>query len=276
MRLGDILEWSAELAGCDAVPADSAVYLEAPADVRRVLFGIDIDVGELLFAKQAGFDAVIAHHPLGARTRAGIVRVAERQVAMMVAEGIAEEEARTAVAERMAARLRAGHMANVDRVVDTGRLVGIPFCNLHLAADILGRQAIVDLIARRRAPGSTVGDAVGWLDEVPELAAAPGRPEVWLGSPASPLAHEVVAMAGGTNGGFPVYSRYYDAGVDTIFSMHIDEGDLQRLRATAAEGKSLVVTGHMGTDSLGINVVIRGLEERGVEVTRTAGVVAPG
>ncbi|HET9050839.1 MAG TPA: hypothetical protein VFO60_04000, partial [Candidatus Dormibacteraeota bacterium] len=264
-----------ELAGCDAVPADSAVYLEAPGDVRRVLFGIDIDVGELLWAKQAGFDAVIAHHPLSAGTRGGIVRVAERQVAMMIGEGIAEDEARRAVAERMATRLRAAHMANVDRVADTGRLVGMPFCNVHLACDILGRDAIVDLLERRRSPEATVGDAVAWLHEFPEVAAAPGRPEVWLGSPAAPLGRYVVAMAGGTNGGYPVYSRYYGAGVDTVLSMHIDEGDLQRLRATAGDGRSLVVTGHMGTDSIGVNIVVRALEERGVEVTRTAGVVVP-
>jgi hypothetical protein len=31
----------------------------------------------------------------------------------------------------------------------------------------------------------------------------------------------------------------------------------------------------MPTDSIGINAVIRGLEERGIEVVRTSGVVAP-
>ncbi len=75
MNLQDILEWSAQLAGCDSVPSDSQVYVEAPADVRRVLFGVDISLAEVLWAQQNGFDAVIAHHPLGDRTRTGFAEL---------------------------------------------------------------------------------------------------------------------------------------------------------------------------------------------------------
>ena len=90
MNLQDILEWSARLAGCDAVPSDSQVYVEAPSDVRRVLFGVDISLAEVLWAQQNGFDAVIAHHPLGDRTRTGFAElVRTRQVEQMTAEGIA-------------------------------------------------------------------------------------------------------------------------------------------------------------------------------------------
>ena len=96
-----------------------------------------------------------------------------------------------------------------------------------------------------------------------------------MGSPSSALGRWTVAIAGGTNGGFPVFSEYFRAGVDTIFAMHIDEGELQRLRAAAQPDETLVVTGHMTSDSIGINAVIAGLEERGIEVVRTSGVVAP-
>jgi hypothetical protein len=48
------------------------------------------------------------------------------------------------------------------------------------------------------------------------------------------------------------------------------------LRAVADEDDTLVITGHMTSDSIGINVVIRELEHRGVEVVRTSGVVSPG
>jgi hypothetical protein len=81
-------------------------------------------------------------------------------------------------------------------------------------------------------------------------------------------------MAGGTNGGYPVFREYYRAGVDTVLAMHIAEDDLQRLRAEAPAGANLVVTGHMATDSIGINRVIEGMEEQGIEVTRTSGIIA--
>jgi len=62
-----------------------------------------------------------------------------------------------------------------------------------------------------------------------------------------------VAIAGGTNGGFPVFSEYYRAGVDTIFTMHVGEADLMRLRAEpVAEDRAIVVSGHISSDSIGI------------------------
>ena len=240
-----------------------------------MLFGIDIDIGELLYARDAGYDAVIAHHPAGDHARMDFGRVVRRQVEQMAAEGIPREVAQAAVDERLGASHRAAHMSNYGAVVDTARLLGVPFCNVHLACDLIGRQAIVDLLRRRDGAGSPVSEVLDWFDEFPEMGAALTRPEQWVGEPASPLGRWTVAMAGGTNGGYPVFREYWRHGVDTVFAMHCAESDVQRLRAEAPPGKSLVVTGHMATDSIGINRVIAGLEEQGIEVTRTSGIVAP-
>jgi putative NIF3 family GTP cyclohydrolase 1 type 2 len=275
MNLTQILEWSARLAGCDDVPADSQVYVEASGDVRRVLFGIDIEIGELLYARDAGYDAVIAHHPVGDRARMDFERVVYRQVDQMMAEGIPRAVAETAVEERLGPMRRALHMANLDRVVGTARLIGLPFCNVHLACDLIGRAAIVEMLRRHDGAGATVGEALGWFSEFAEMEAATTRPEAWVGEPQAPLGRWTVAMAGGTNGGYPVFREYWRHGVDTIFAMHCAEDDVRRLRAEAEPGRTLVVTGHMATDSIGINRVIAGLEERGIEVTRTSGIVAP-
>jgi len=274
MRLQEILEWSAHLAGCDEVPADSQVYIESDHDVRRILFGIDIDVGELLYARDAGYDAVIAHHPVGDRARTDFARVVWRQVDQMMAEGVPRTDAESAVAARLDAPHRAVHMGNVNRVVDTARLIGLPLASIHLACDIISRQAIIDRLQERSAPGSTVRDAIAWIEEFPEMEAGHTRPETWLGEESARLGRYTVAMAGGTNGGHPVFREYFRAGVDTVFAMHIADDDLRRLREDPlSEGRALVVTGHMSTDSIGINRVITGLEERGIAVTRTSGIV---
>jgi hypothetical protein len=276
MRLREILEWSAQLAGCDSVPADSQVYLEAHDDVRRVLFGIDIGLGEILYARDAGFDAVIAHHPVGDRAQIDFSRVVWRQVEQMTAEGIARDVAEAAVTQRIERPERALHIGNVNRTVDTARLIGLPLANIHLACDIITRQTIVDLLAAHARPASTVADAIEWLAGIPEIAAGYTRPQAWLGDPGLQLGRCTVAIAGGTNGGYPVFREYYHAGVDTVIAMHIGEEDLERLRADpVAEGCTLLVTGHMSADSIGINRVIAGLEERGIAVTRTSGIVAP-
>ncbi len=275
MNLGDILELSARMAGCDEVPADSQVYVEAPGDVRRVLVGVDTTLAEILWAQQHGFDAVLAHHPLGDRARTRFAEVVGRQVEQMTAEGVARERAEAAVAARVESIHRSTHMSNVNAIVDSARLVGMPLCNVHLACDIIGRNAILAMLRRHDSASATVGDAIGWFDDFPEYARGHARPQAWVGSPASPLGRWTVAMAAGTNGGFPVFSEYFRAGVDTIFAMHIAEDELQRLRGVAEDGDSLVVTGHMTTDSIGINALLTALEERGIEVVRTSGVVAP-
>jgi putative NIF3 family GTP cyclohydrolase 1 type 2 len=273
VNLAAILEWSARLAGCEDVPADSQVYVEAPGDVHRVLFGIDVDAGELLHAKQAGYDAVIAHHPVGDHARMDFAKVVVRQIEMMTAEGIARDVAEAAVAQRLDRIHRADHMSNYNRIVDTARLIGMPLCNVHLACDIIGRRAIVDLLRARAAAETSIAQVLDWIGEFPEMEAALTDPEAWIGDGSNRLGRWVVAMAGGTNGGYPVFREYWRAGVDTIFAMHVAEDDLQRLRAEAPPTANLVITGHMATDSIGINAMIGGLEAQGIEVTRTSGII---
>jgi hypothetical protein len=276
VNLQEILEWSAELAGCDTVPADSQVYVESKTGVRRVLFGVDISLAEILWAQQNGFDAVIAHHPLGDRARTRMAEVIHRQVDQMGAEGIPRATAELAVTARLEAFQRALHMNNVNAIVDGARLIGMPLCNVHLACDILTRSAIIDVLRANASADATVADAIEWMDQAfPEYGRGHAQPEAWVGSTSNRLGRWTVAIAGGINGGFPVFNEYFSAGVDTIFAMHCDEAELQRLRAVADEDDTLVITGHMTSDSIGINMVIRELEDRGIEVVRTSGVVAP-
>ncbi|MGH7721436.1 MAG: hypothetical protein ACRENL_01200 [Candidatus Dormibacteria bacterium] len=276
MKLQDILDWSAQLAGCDSAPADSQVYVEARSDVRRVLFGVDISLAEILWAQQNGFDAVIAHHPLGDAARSGLIEVVRRQVDQMGAEGVARDVAEHAVATRLEAVAHRVHVSNLNALVDGARLMGMPLCNVHLACDIITRNALIELLRSRAVEDSKVGDAIDWLSDCfAEYRHGHSKPEVWAGSAGNRLGHWTVAIAGGTNGGFPVFNEYFRAGVDTILAMHIDQADLQQLRAATELSNTLVITGHMASDSIGINAVIAGLEERGIEVVRTGGVVAP-
>ena len=68
--------------------------------------------------------------------------------------------------------------------------------------------------------------------------------------------------AAGVNGGYPVANALFENGVDTVVYIHLfseEQGD--RLRE---ENKgSLILTGHYGSDSLGINPLVDDLEQRG-------------
>ena len=273
MDTADIMAVALQLAGLAEVPADSAVHIPGTG-LKRALFGVDVEVGEILYARDAGFDVVVAHHPVGdGGASVQFTEVIWRQVAQMMEEGIAEPVARAAVAERVSTVHRRRHLLNHNRVLDTARLIGLPLLNIHLPPDIVARRYVQDLVRRTKGAETTVAELLGVLGEVPEMKGSLVKPEAWIGEPENRVGRTAVAMAGGTNGGYPVFRTYYDAGVNTILAMHIDEADFGRLRAEAREDCNFIVTGHMPSDSIGINRLIWALEDRGLECVRTSGII---
>ncbi len=272
MRLSEIMALANELAGCTTTPADSQVYLDG--EVRRVLFGIDVDLGELLLARQLGLDGVIAHHPVGSSARLGIPAIVERHQEQMVAEGIPATLAEETMLARKRPIARALHSANYDRIVDAARKLGMPLMNIHLAADILARQFFEDFVREStRDRVRTAGELVTALEAIPEMAGSLVKPELWLGTPANPVGRWVVQMAAGTNGGAGVYRTYYEHGINTILAMHLEDRDLRELEQLQLSGANLIITGHMPSDSIGVNRVIDVLERQGLEVIAGSGVI---
>lgn len=274
MRLTEIMLLANRLAGCDATPADSEVYLDG--EVRRVLFGIDIDVGELLLARHLGVDGVIAHHPSGGSARLGLPAIIDRHRDQMLEAGIPAAVADPLVEGRKRPVAHALHSANYDRVVSAARQLNMPLMNIHLAADILARRAFEEVVREvSRRPTPTAGKMVEALALLPEIAGSLVKPELWLGAPGNPLGRWLVQMAAGTNGGAGIYRTYYEHGVDTILAMHLDERDLRELELLQRPGINLVITGHMASDSIGVNRVIDALEHEGLEVIAGSGVIRP-
>jgi len=79
---------------------------------------VDVGAGELLAAKQLGFDLVIAHHPAG----------------------VPDDVARAAVADRIEATKLRGQIMNNDQTPSVARLLGLPFMNIHAPLDEVGRR----------------------------------------------------------------------------------------------------------------------------------------
>src|SRR5437660_1287343 len=166
------------------------------------------------------------------------------------------------------------HTTNYDRVVDAAQLLAMPLMNIHLAADIIGRRFFIEFVNRVvDGETTTVGGLLTELKTIPEMEASLVQPELWLGTPENPVGLWVVQMAAGTNGGAPVFRTYYEHGYDTILAMHVDERDLRELEQLQRPGANLVITGHMPSDSIGMNRVISALEQQGVEVIAGSGVI---
>jgi len=271
MTTEEIMALALQLAGLDHVPEDSAIFVPG-RDIRRVLFGVDVGAGEIALAKALGFDLVIAHHPTGVYIDEW--KVLQRHVEFMIAAGVPEKTAQGAMADRLEATRLRGQISNVDQVPSMARLIGMPFMNIHAPLDEIGRQrmrAAVDAVLD--GGRARVSDVVEALAQLPEMRAAPTTVQVVLGDPGHPVRRVVIAHGALTNGGYPVAHTCFAHGVDVVVYIHIDFGELQRLRA---EGRgNLIITGHLAGDSLGFTPFLTALRQRGLEVTTFSGVIEP-
>jgi len=271
MNTQRLMEIALGMAGLSEIPGDSAVH-HAGRGIRRLLVGIDLRAPELVLAKSLGVDAVLTHHPVGVATL-GFHTVLQRHVDQMIAAGVPEEAARAAIDETAAARRVLDSMTNYDHDPSIARLLDMPYLNIHTPLDEIGRRRLADAAATVPAE-RTVSDLVRrFVETFEEFRAAATRVEVLVGRETHRLGRVVVSHAAGTNGGYSVGKAYFEHGVDTLVYIHCRPDDARRLEAEFGETKALVVTGHIASDSVGINPYVDRLRDEGLDVTTVSGVL---
>lgn len=268
---GQLVELALDMAGMHELPADSTVYI-AGSGLDKIMFGIDIGPAELLLARELGCDAVIAHHPAGGSSTLRFPEVLGRQVELMVEHGVPEAVAVEAVQPLLTRATMGAHAANFDHTPSFARLLRMPFMNMHLPLDEVGRRVMVEtvnehLITLDHAP--TVQDAIDALTTIPELADAETRIMVPVGAVDGPLGKLAVVHGAGTNGGATIAEAYFAHGVGTVLYIHCAGEEVRRLRECG--GGNLIVTGHIASDLIGINRYVVEIEAQGVEVLRVSG-----
>jgi putative NIF3 family GTP cyclohydrolase 1 type 2 len=269
MNTEEIMELSLKLAELRTVPEDSAIYVSGN-NIRKVLFAIDAGVPELLFARQSGYDAVIAHHPAGGTAVINFHEVFKRHIQQMVEAGIPRSKAEKVVSRKLEQLEVDGHTRNYDHAVDVAGHLKMPYMNIHTPLDEVGRRVISAQISNKTKKNQTLQDVVSALNELPEFKNAKTKIKIRLGKPESLAGKVVVSHGAGTNGGYEIAKAYFEHGIGTVIYIHISPSDLEKLKAESMG--NLIITGHVASDSVGINPFIHELEERDVSVT-TIGVV---
>jgi hypothetical protein len=257
------MQLALDLVGLATVPQDSAVYV--PGDnIQRILLGLDIGAGELMLAHQLGYDAVIAHHPVGLPHLDW--RVFKRHVQLLLEAGVPEAAAREAVQPKMEALRVRGQGSNYEQVPMAARRLGMPFLNIHCPLDEMGRRVMQRTVDDRLAadPEATLGDITGALAALPAARRAETAVTVALGDPSARAGGVVVAHGALTNGGYHVARAYFEHGIETVIYIHISPEDLRRLREDG--NGQLIVTGHIVGDAFGIEPFIDALRARGLQV----------
>jgi len=269
MNTEEIMKLSLKLAELSKTPEDSTIYING-SGIKKIFFGIDAGVPELWLAKKLGYDCVIAHHPVGGTAIINFHKVFQRHVQQMVAAGVPEEEAKKAVKKKLADLEVDGHSRNYGHAVDAARLLKMPYMNIHTPLDEIGRKVMAEKISKRLKGNSKVQDVVEALEELPEFKNATTDIKIRVGKPDNPAGKVVVSHGAGTNGGYEIARTYFKHGIGTVVYIHVGLGDLEKLKAEGIG--NLVVTGHIASDSVGINPFIRELEKQNISVT-TIGVV---
>lgn len=261
-------------------PYDDSRILNNPRDdeVKRVLMGINIDSAELLVAdrlreKGEQVDLVIGHHPRGIG-QPGLHKVMDVQVDLYARWGVPVNIGEQLMEPRVNEVMRAVMPMNHQQGVDTAKLLGISFMCTHSPADILVQEHMQDLINEKKP--YKVSDVINVFKGIPEYRNGirlKNGPRIILGSGSNRAGKVVVKMAGGTGGAKTLYEAFETAGVGTYIAMHIKEDHIELAKKHHI---NVIVAGHMPSDSLGMNLMYRELEESGeLEIIRFSGLIPP-
>jgi putative NIF3 family GTP cyclohydrolase 1 type 2 len=182
------------------------------------------------------------------------------QVDLLRKSGVSLKVAQKLLEARMQEVERRILPQNHMRAVDAARLLNMPFMCMHTPAD---NHVFVFLkrLMQEKKP-KKVRDVVSILSGIPEyrdaIRSTGCGPRIILGSPNREAGKILFEMTGGTEGPKDALDKLYKAGVRTLVSMHLSEEHLKKARDT---GLSVVIAGHISSDSLGINLLLDRIEK---------------
>ena len=175
-------------------------------EIKKVLCGIDIEVGEILLAKElGGIDLVISHHPMG-RALADMHEVMELQADIFHQYGVPINVGEGMMKERTSEVARGINPKNHWKTVDAAKLLGINLMCIHTAADNISASFVRDAIAKKNPERvedlMEVLSGIGEYQQAEQLGVAP---RIFTGSPENRCGKILVDMTGGTEGPPKIY-----------------------------------------------------------------------
>lgn len=251
------------------------LYGDPEKEVKRMMVGIDIEVGEVLLAERLGekgqpIDLILAHHPEG-KALADLHYVMHLQEDIMARFGVPINVAEALMSSRISEVKRGLMPVNHNRAIDAAKLLGLAIACSHTVADNQVTAFLQDIFEREEP--RTVGDIIKLLKDIPEYAEATkysAGPDIVLGSKENRAGKVLVDMTGGTSGSEKSYAKLSQAGVGTIVGMHMSD---KHREEAEKHHINVVIAGHIASDSLGMNLLLDGLEDKGVEIIPCSGLI---
>ena len=242
-------------------------------EIKKILIGIDIDPAEILLAKEIGnIDLIISHHPLG-KALANLDDVMELQCDVLNQYGVPINIAEGLMRERISEVARGLNKLNHQRTIDAAKLLGFNLICLHTPCDNLAAKFLRDKVEKEDNL-MRIRDLLNLLKSIPEYREATkfgAGPKIFVGDKEKRCGKiAITEITGGTEGSPKLYEKMAIAGIGTVIGMHQSEEN--RKEAEAAH-INVVITGHMSSDSLGINQFLDELEKKGIEIIPCSGLI---
>ncbi|MDI6883262.1 MAG: Nif3-like dinuclear metal center hexameric protein [Patescibacteria group bacterium] len=254
--------------------SDSRIlHIAKNKDIKKVLVGIDIEPAEILLAKElGGIDLIISHHPLG-KGLANLADVMELQCDVLEQYGVPINIAEGLMRERISEVARGVNARNHQRTVDTAKLLGFNLICLHTVCDNLAAKFLKEKIEKEDSL-MRLEDLLKLLKEILEYKEAikiGAGPKIFVGDTERRCGKiALTEITGGTEGSPKLYEKMAQAGIGTIVGMHLSE---EGRKEAETANINVVITGHISSDSLGVNLFLDELEKQGVEIVPCAGLI---
>jgi len=254
--------------------SDTRILYGAPeTEVKTVLTGIDIEVGEVLLAdrlreKGRPVDLIIAHHPEG-KALADLSEVMGMQAEILEIFGVPINVGEGLMARRIGEVKRGLMPLNHNKAIDAARIMDVPMMCVHTPADNMVANSLQNTI-NKKDPG-TVGEVVKILKDIPEFAEGVkigAGPSVVTGDKDRKCGKVFVDMTGGTGGSEDAFAKLSQAGVGTIVCMHMGE---KHRKEAEKNHINVIIAGHMASDSMGMNLILDEIAKQGVEIISCSG-----
>lgn len=253
--------------------SDSRIlHIADDKEIKRVLVGIDVEVSEILMAKElGGIDLIISHHPLG-KALATLHEVMELQCDVLAQYGVPINVAEKLMKERISEVARGLNKVNHQRTVDAAKLLGFNLMCLHTVCDNLAARFLKEKIDALKP--ERLGDLMDMLEEIPEYKEAQkigAGPKIFVGEKRNRCGKiALTEITGGTEGSPKLYEKMAQVGIGTVVGMHISEEHKKEAENALI---NVVIAGHISSDSLGVNLFLDELEKRGIEIIPCSGLI---
>ncbi len=245
------------------------------AEVKRIMVGVDIEVGEVLLAdrlaeKGRPVDLIMTHHPEG-KALSRLHDVMHMQEDILARYGVPINVAEGIMSSRISEVKRGLMPINHNRAIDAAKILDIAIMSAHTVADNQVTAFLQDLFDKEEP--RTLDDILKLLKDIPEYTEASKHgagPDIFIGNKERRAGKVLVDMTGGTGGSEKAYARLSQAGVGTIVGMHISE---KNRKQAEKHHINVVIAGHIASDSIGMNLLLDDLEQKGIEVIPCSGII---